>query len=65
MTGLDISIDRDIRAVFIGAIVSMFLSTLALRNHPNECYVQMKTGNITHIIIGHSYQEQQVGEADE
>ena len=63
--GLSISIDKDIRAVFIGAIVSMFLSTIALRNHPNECYVKMQTGNITHIIIGHDYEEKQVGEADE
>lgn len=65
MTGLSINLDKDIRAVFIGAIVSMFLSSVALRNHPTECYVKMQSGNITHILIGHSYEEKQVGEADE
>ena len=57
--------DKDIRAVFIGAIVSMLLSTVALRNHPNECYVKMQSGHITHIVIGHGYEWDTVGEADE
>ncbi len=57
--------DREIRAVFIGAIVSMFLSTVALRNHPNDCYVKMKTGNITHVVIGHGYEEPLVGVPDD
>ena len=60
-----VAIDKDIRAVFIGAIVSMLFSTLALRNHPTECYVKMQTGNITHIVIGHSYEEKLVGEPDD
>ena len=57
--------DREIRAVFIGAIVSMFLSTVALRNHPNDCYVRMQSGKITHVVIGHSYEEPLVGVPDE
>ena len=60
-----VAIDKDIRAIFIGAIVSMVLSTFALRNHPTECYVQMQSGNMTHVIIGHSYEEKLVGEPDE
>lgn len=62
---MGLSIDKDIRAVFIGAIVSMLLSTLALRNHPTECYVKMHSGNITHILIGHNYEEKLVGEPDD
>lgn len=57
--------DRDVRAVFIGAIVSMVLSSVALRNHPTECYVKMRTGNVTHVVIGHSYEQKLVGEPDE
>lgn len=46
--------DQSTRAVFIGAIVSMLLSTLALRNHPSECYIKTHTlgTNVTHVTIG-------------
>lgn len=57
--------DREIRAVFIGAAVSMVLSTIALRNHPTDCYVKMRTGNITHVVLGHNYEGEQVGVKDE
>jgi hypothetical protein len=53
--------DKDVRAVFIGAIVSMLLSSVALRNHPTECYVKMRTGNVTHVVIGHNYESETVG----
>ena len=45
--------DKDVRAVFIGAIVSMVLSCVALRNHPTECYVEATQGKETKIFIGH------------
>lgn len=57
--------DKDVRAVFIGAIVSMLLSSMALRNHPTECYVKMRTGNITHVTVGHTYEEKLVGVPDD
>ena len=57
--------DREIRAVFIGAAVSMVLSTIALRNHPTDCYVKMRTGNITQVVLGHTYEGEQVGVKDE
>jgi hypothetical protein len=57
--------DREIRAVFIGAAVSMVLSTVALRNHPTECYVKMQSGKVTHILIGHNYESPLVGEPDD
>lgn len=44
--------DKDVRAVFIGAIVSMLLSAVALRNHPTECYVSVGRGQVTHVTIG-------------
>jgi hypothetical protein len=47
-------IDKDVRAVFIGAIVSMLLSSIALRNHPTECYVEATQGKETKIFIGHT-----------
>ena len=47
-------IDKDVRAVFIGAIVSMVLSCVALRNHPTECYVSATQGKETRIFIGHT-----------
>lgn len=58
-------IDKDVRAVFIGAVVSMLLSTIALKNHPTECYVKMRTGNVTHVEIGHSYEQPLVGVPDD
>ncbi len=57
--------DRDVRAVFIGAIVSMLLSSIALRNHPTECYVKMRTGKITHVVVGHTYEQPLVGIPDD
>jgi hypothetical protein len=47
-------IDKDIRAVFIGAIVSMVMSCIALRNHPTECYVEAQQGKETRIMVGHT-----------
>jgi hypothetical protein len=47
-------IDKDIRAVFIGAIVSMVLSCVALSNHPTECYVEAQQGKETRIMVGHT-----------
>lgn len=44
--------DKDVRAVFIGALVSMVLSSIALTNHPTECYVEAAQGNETRIFIG-------------
>ena len=46
--------DKDVRAVFIGAIVSMLLSTIALRNHPSSCTVEVTRGNVTTVTIGRS-----------
>ena len=46
--------DKDVRAVFIGAIVSMLLSTIALRNHPSSCTVEVKHGQVTQVYIGRS-----------
>lgn len=45
--------DRDVRAVFIGAIVSVVLSSIAMANHPNDCYVQVTNGKEAHVYIGH------------
>lgn len=44
--------DKDVRAVFIGAIVSMFLSAVALNNHPNKCKIEVTKGQVTHVLIG-------------
>jgi hypothetical protein len=46
--------DKDIRAIFIGAIVSMLLSSVALRNHPDECYIEATQGKETRIFVGHT-----------
>jgi len=46
--------DKDVRAIFIGAIVSMLLSSMALRNHPIECYVEAQQGKETRIFMGHT-----------
>jgi hypothetical protein len=47
-------IDKDVRAVFIGAIVSMLLSSIALRNHPTECYIEATQGKEVKVYIGHT-----------
>ena len=46
--------DKDVRAVFIGAIVSMVLSCVALSNHPTDCYVQISHGVEAHVYVGHT-----------
>ena len=46
--------DKDVRAVFIGAIVSMVLSCIALSNHPTDCYVQISHGVEAHVYVGHT-----------
>lgn len=44
--------DKDVRAVFVGAIVSMVFSCVALMNHPTECYVELGHGREAHVHIG-------------
>ena len=46
--------DKDVRAVFIGAIVSMVLSCIALSNHPTDCYVEISHKQEAHVYIGHT-----------
>ena len=46
--------DKDVRAVFIGAIVSMVLSCIALSNHPTDCYVEISHNHEAHVYIGHT-----------